>query len=288
MKTLKRIFTIILFVTTLQLAQAQHNIVLENSTLWKVEHTDLEKPSYIFGTMHMMCPSDFKLSEKLVKAMNEVDALVLEINMSDPDEIKAMQTSMAATKKISEELDTEQYQKLDTLVRQVMGMPVANLDAYGLSMLNMIMMTKMLPCKEIKSYEAELMQMAQTKLMPIYSLETVAEQIEIVKKSYPTDFALEQIMLYDAYKKDFEASIISYKREALMETVANLTKPEYMDENATLHMQVLRNKNWVQQMPEMMEEGSNLFAVGAAHLTDEFGLIHLLREKGYTVSPVLN
>jgi uncharacterized protein YbaP (TraB family) len=38
----------------------------------------------------------------------------------------------------------------------------------------------------------------------------------------------------------------------------------------------------------MMQQRSNLFAVGAAHLTDDFGIIHLLREKGYTVTPVFN
>ena len=61
-----------------------------------------------------------------------------------------------------------------------------------------------------------------------------------------------------------------------------------MNENATNLMQIKRNKKWVEKMPSMMKERSNLFAVGAAHLTNEYGIIHLLREKGYTVTPVFN
>jgi uncharacterized protein YbaP (TraB family) len=35
-----------------------------------------------------------------------------------------------------------------------------------------------------------------------------------------------------------------------------------------------------------MKEGSTFFAVGAAHLDGNNGLIMLLRHKGYTVKPI--
>ena len=93
-------------------------------------------------------------------------------------------------------------------------------------------------------------------------------------------------MLFDSYKKDFNAALIAYKKEDISATVKLLTKEEYMDANATEIMQTSRNKNWVEKMPEMMKTRSNLFAVGAAHLTEDYGLINLLRQKGYTVTPV--
>ncbi len=288
MKTLKNIFTLVLFIATLQVTHAQQKIELENSTLWKVEHPELKQPSYILGTLHMMCASDFKIPEKVKKAIGEVDALVLEINMSDPEEMKAMQGSMTNQKKVSEELSAAQFGQLDTLLQRVVGVPLANLDSYGLSMLSSILMMKMLPCTDIKSYEAELTQIAQNREIPIYSLETINEQLSIVKKAYPTASSYQQIMLFDSYKRDFNNAIIAYNKEELTEAVGYLTKPQYMDENATILMQVKRNKNWVEQMPEMMQQQSNLFAVGAAHLTDDYGIIHLLRQKGYIVSPILN
>ncbi|MFC2188334.1 TraB/GumN family protein [Peijinzhouia sedimentorum] len=288
MKILKSIIVTLLFSFTAQFAGGQTAVQLENSLLWKVEHPDLEKPSYIFGTLHMMCIDDFKLPEKLINTIAEVEALVLEINMTDPAEMKSMQESITNSKKISEELSTVQFSRLDTLVQRVVGTSLVNLDSYGLSMLNSMLIMKMLPCTEIKSFELELTQIALSERIPIYNLETVAEQLAMMQLAFPTESAYEQMMLHDAYKVDFQKAIISYKKEELTEAVSYLTKTEYMDENAVTLIQVDRNKKWVEKMSPMMQERSNLFAVGAAHLTNDFGVIHLLREKGYTVTPVFN
>jgi uncharacterized protein YbaP (TraB family) len=41
-------------------------------------------------------------------------------------------------------------------------------------------------------------------------------------------------------------------------------------------------------MPEMMQKESVFFAVGAAHLAGELGVINLLKKAGYTVKPIMN
>jgi UDP-3-O-acyl-N-acetylglucosamine deacetylase len=47
-----------------------------------------------------------------------------------------------------------------------------------------------------------------------------------------------------------------------------------------------RNKNWIPIMEEMILEKPTLFAVGAGHLGGPNGIIRLMIEKGYTLSPV--
>lgn len=288
MKHLKSIFTVLAFTFSFNLSLAQKEIKLENSVLWKIEHSEMKKPSYVLGTLHLMCENDFTISKKITQTLQNVDALVFELNFSDPSELNSMQESMKNPKKISEEITKKQFQELDTLVTKVMGVSLTNFDMYGLSILNTMMIQKMLPCTQIKSIENELMLLALEKQKTIYSLEKVTEQMEIVRNAYPTDFALQQILLFDSYKNDFNKAITAYKKEDIT-TAANLiTKDIYMDENATNLLQINRNKNWVEKMPKMMKERSNLFAVGAAHLTNEYGIIHLLRQKGYTVTPVFN
>ena len=288
MKHLKSI--ILLFVITLNFnfSEAQDNLKLENSVLWKIEHAELKEPSYILGTLHLMCESDFKIPEKVIKTLEHVDALVLEVDMSDPEELKAMQASMANAKKISEELTKEQFNKLNTLVTRVMGAALINFDPYGLSILNVLMIQKMMSCSptQIKSIETELTLLTKNQQKPIYSLEKASDQMETLKKAYPTEFSYEQIMLFDSYKKDFNDAIVAYTHEDITTTVKLISKEKYMDDNAVKHMQIDRNKNWVEKMPIMMKERSNLFAVGAAHLTDSYGIINLLRAKGYIITPV--
>ena len=55
----------------------------ENTLLWKVEGKDI-KPSYVFGTLHLLPQSDFLLKKKVENAFMETDLLVLELDMDDP------------------------------------------------------------------------------------------------------------------------------------------------------------------------------------------------------------
>lgn len=288
MNYLKSIITLFIFTLTSHLSNAQEETVLENSVLWKIEHPDLKEASYIFGTLHFMCESDFNIPEKVTETLNHVDALVLEVNLTDPEEMQILQETMSNPKKISDELSEIQFKEVATLVQKEMGIPLIDLDTYGLSTLHALLLTKMLPCTQFKFTETEITTLAKEKQLPIYSLEKVSEQLATLENSYPADFMFDQLMLFESYKTDFNASIAAYKKEDLPTAVDLIMKDIYMDENATTMMQVNRNKNWVEKIPEMIKIRSNLFAVGAAHLVGEFGIVNLLRQKGYTITPVFN
>ncbi|MBR4721626.1 MAG: TraB/GumN family protein, partial [Muribaculaceae bacterium] len=47
-----------------------------------------------------------------------------------------------------------------------------------------------------------------------------------------------------------------------------------------------RNENWADQLKAVLPEGGVFIAVGAGHLPGKRGLLNLLREQGYTVTPV--
>jgi len=138
MKHLKLFAAVVVLALTFNFTQAQEKLKLENSVLWKIERSDLNEPSYILGTLHFMCEDDFSILEKVTNALQSVDALVLEVNLSNPVEMQAMQESLSSSKKISEELSKEQYNELDKLVTKITGVALDNYDAYGLSILNSI------------------------------------------------------------------------------------------------------------------------------------------------------
>jgi uncharacterized protein YbaP (TraB family) len=288
MKHLKTIIAVSLFTFLISNSQAQEMLKLENSILWKIEHPELKEPSYLLGTLHLLCEEDFVISEKIYTVLDNIDALVLEVNMSDPEELKSLQASMASSKKISEELTESQFKELDELVQKVLKSPLMSYNDYGLSMLQFYMMYAMLPCDltQIKSFEPELMKVAAKKQTPIFGLESSSAQLEFIKKAYTTDYLFEQLMLFDSYKIDFNSAIKAYKHEDITAAVNLITKDKYLNENAVKYMQVERNKNWVEIMPQMMKERSNLFSIGCAHLTNESGIINLLRQKGYIITPV--
>jgi len=51
-------------------------------------------------------------------------------------------------------------------------------------------------------------------------------------------------------------------------------------------MLVKRNLNWIPKIEDLIAKESTFIAVGAAHLAGSMGVINLLREKGFTLTPV--
>jgi uncharacterized protein YbaP (TraB family) len=100
MKPLKAIIPFTLFVMLFASLSGQESDSLPKTTLWKIEHPQQKEVSYLFGTIHMQCEKDFVMPNRVTHALAEVDQLVLEIDLSDPNEIKEMQTAMLQSEKV--------------------------------------------------------------------------------------------------------------------------------------------------------------------------------------------
>jgi len=59
----------------------------EKSLLWKIEGKELTKPSYLYGTIHMIDKKDFFLTDSTVAVFDRMEQVVFEINMEDMSDI---------------------------------------------------------------------------------------------------------------------------------------------------------------------------------------------------------
>ena len=50
--------------------------------LYKIEGKDLQKPSYIYGTIHIMPKKQFAISESITTALKECESLVMEMDIN--------------------------------------------------------------------------------------------------------------------------------------------------------------------------------------------------------------
>ncbi|HLV51992.1 MAG TPA: TraB/GumN family protein, partial [Flavobacterium sp.] len=58
----------------------------EPSLLWQIEGNGLEKPSYLFGTIHMICEDDFMMTPAIERSLENVEAFYAEIDFSNQEE----------------------------------------------------------------------------------------------------------------------------------------------------------------------------------------------------------
>lgn len=284
MKTLLQLAAIALVALFTGTVKAQSTSA-ENSLLWEISGNGLKKPSYLYGTVHMMCESDFKMTDKTQKAFAKTNKLVLEVDMDDPSELTVMQQSAMGKEPLSKTLSAEDYQKLDVFLKEKLGQGVTAFENYSLTTIMSMVMLKSLACPP-KVYELEFMKMAADKKMEIIGLEKITAQLEFLDKAYSSKEIIEQLQQYDA--NYFKELISGYNSEQIQKIYQMTIDPKFMDAEDKKWLLDIRNKNWAVKMPELMKHESVFFAVGAAHLEGELGVLRLLRKAGYVVKPVMH
>ena len=259
---------------------------LENSLLWEVSGNGLANPSYLYGTIHMICSEDYFLSEKTKKAFDSSSKLVLEIDLSDPKQLTDMQQMAMGKEPLSKTLSAENLSKLDAILQKKTGMTIQQVDSFNLLTVMSLISMKSFGCNDLKFYEMNFIEAAKQKNLPIKGLETVKDQFEAFGNAYSDT---EMIAMFEESSKEETAKLVSkYKEEDINALFEITTDKRYTSEKIQKSILDNRNLNWIKIMPELMKTESTFFAVGSAHLAGELGVINLLREAGYTVKPIMN
>ncbi|NIG57148.1 TraB/GumN family protein [Chitinophaga sp. Cy-1792] len=288
--TILAIATIILVISIKKSAAQTKNsaAVLANSMLWKISGNGLQQPSYLYGTYHMVCANDFIIKDKVRQALEGSNTYVIEADVIHEEELKKLQPMMFSDTAQSKRLPAKTYTEVDSILKKVIGVGFDKVDNLTLSTISSIMMQAIYTCQEKKRYEEELFKLATAKQIPMDTLESIEGQMVFYKKAFSDEVTLDQIRNFDQYKGILQSSVKQYNNEELLALHSVNTDPKYMTKETQYWLLQVRNANWVKKMPAMMKKGSNFFAVGAAHLAGNDGLIRLLQAQGYKVEPVLN
>src|SRR5688572_4348082 len=92
------------------------SVETNNTLLWKISGNGLSKPSYLFGTMHMICADDIGVSDSLKAAIKRADRVYLELDMNDMSQIFGAlnKLTMRDDTTLADVLSPEDYKKVKT------------------------------------------------------------------------------------------------------------------------------------------------------------------------------
>lgn len=266
------------------------NTPKENSLLWEITGKGLAEPSYLFGTIHLICPVDFLLSDSLKNSVSKTRQLALEIDMDDPGLMGAMTKTMfmADGKTLQGILTEKQYTQLSQFYKDSLGMSITSFGRAKPFMMMGPMFNKILGC-EPQSYEISLMGLAAKQKSEIIGLETIEEQMAIfdtIPYSRQAEMLLSMIDKLPETKTEFHELVELYKKQDL-QSLYNLTlKSEFGMDGQDEVMLFQRNQKWIKRIDKIVHEKPTFIAVGAAHLGGEKGVIALLRKDGFKVRAV--
>lgn len=294
---MKRTFILVtaFLVTSCQAQQLTHlrENKTDNTLLWEVSGNGLEKPSYLFGTFHLLCKDDIHFSDQLKTALRNVDTVYMELKMDDPAVIMGgiMYMTMKDGKTLKDFYTPEQYGRLETFFRDSLKTPLVMLQRMKPYFLVSLFYPKMMDCAQPSGVEMELINLIKEDKKEIKGLETMQFQASVFD-SIPYEWqAKELIKNVDSLpemKREFEKMVSLYKAQKMDSVAAMMNESDLSDEKYGKILLTDRNKNWAAQLDHIMKQSSVFVAVGAGHLPGGSGLISLLKEKGYTLAPLEN
>lgn len=258
----------------------------QNALLWEISGNGISNPSYLYGTVHMICPENFMMGKQLKEKFNAAEKIYLEVDMDDPGmNSKMLQLSLLKGRKLSDMFSDSDYTRLNVFFRDSVGIPLALLNTMKPFVLFSMLTLKSLPCTQPQSYELTFVKMAKEQDKEILGLETIEDQMKIFD-DLPDSIQVQMVMRYvnefEEQKKVFAKMVKAYRNENLDSLYHQvISSPDIAGSEDALLFN--RNRNWIPVMEAAMQNGKVLFAVGAGHLSGAAGVIQLLRDRGYTV-----
>ena len=156
----------------------------------------ISKPSWLFGTIHLMCPADIMMPVIVGKTFDQAEELFLEIDLDDPNMMKEMLAGMKMTDTSTlEKLLGSKYESTSDNFKKITGMPLKMMNTVKPFMLMSFIYPAMLGCTPA-SWEGEFQKLAKEKHIPMKGLETLQDQMLIFEKiPYKTQSQMLEKML---------------------------------------------------------------------------------------------
>ena len=288
---MRRLFAIIAFML---LAAQSANAQL----LWKISGRGIEKPSYILGTHHAVPFTYCDSIPGLMKAFEEVDYVIGEFDMVKMGEMTQAQMQnmqkmmmMPADTTLLSLFSEKEKEQLDAYLKETVGAELQMFSAMKpmtimVTVQNKILMDIIPDIASMTGMDKYMQTLAVSKGKSVGGLETMDYQMNLLYGSSleeQADALLE--MAQNGNSKELMTELtVAYKTQNL-DALWSVFKDQMTSYEYDALVSV-RNRNWENQIMELLPVQSSLFVVGSGHLPGEKGMINLLKKAGYKINPV--
>lgn len=287
---------------------AQQNNKWPNTLLWKIERDDLKKPSFLFGTMHLTDKRIFNLTDSFYYHFEKAEGFAIEVDFNEfIDSVlqkafnEAEEESMSRARIGKEDVEADEdittavidtarasddsIQKPPPPQELYTQAEISKPSKKALRKLRNERMKRLLIHGEMPTIlDAYLYGMAMKQGKWLGAVEDVKDQLNLRDE-------IGQDMDEEDFKQSSDEMI--YQMEEMIKTylAQDLNKIEnyvntYGTERAKSIMFHNRNLKMTQSIDSLSHQRSMFYAVGTAHLPGDSGVIKLLRDRGYKVTPV--
>ena len=261
---------------------------LPKTLLWRISGNGLSKPSYVYGTMHVMDPRIFILGDSLMNAIKSSEGFANEVDMNQMtafviDFVKQEISNEVFLKKVMAGKTFDQY---GAALAKKFNKPAGEITTLDILKEKNKWIDQSFKGKKMQTFlDAYLMELADKQGKWIGGIEDFSDQSGLLNSVDESD--IREIAMSDGAgeKSQMEKMKTIYLNGDLegLQLMINGMDSNYRDQ-----LLIKRNHKMAFRMDSLAKVRSMVFAVGCAHLPGEEGLIQLLRARGFNVDPVFS
>lgn len=267
----------------------------QNALLWEISGNDLERPSYLFAILKFIPEEDFIFHSNAEEAFNSCGILATETHLDHHAKHELNKAAhLEHGKTLEDHLSEEYYQKLEALFINDLDVSKLKFDLVYRKFKPIMLsttITRLALNHPMKYYEPELLIKAHQNNMISMGLETVEREVQALE-SFKLEDQIEALKHtldnMDEQTNDYREVVNAYQEGNLHDVLEFTLHPVENNENFREKFIVERNQEWIPKMVEYMHMAPTFFAIGASHVADESGILHLLEEEGYKIKPIKN
>lgn len=262
----------------------------DESLLWEITGNGLEKPSYLYGTIHVQDKRVFNLPDSVIIAIENCDAFAGELNMDSVySQVMNYLTEIKYTGKSLEELLTkEEYEKLNKKSEKILGLPLSEIPIEDPRIIAMALESGEQNEDFGFALDEYLYRIAKYNKLKITSVETLEDQLNVLNSMTEEIIRESLLKIINDESTDIEELIIAYSRNDLKRINEMMTG---WDEDFPELANVIlydRNIKMAEEIKNLVKRQSAFIAIGAGHLSGKRGVISLLVVDGFTLRPVFS
>ena len=262
------------------------------SLFWEITGNGLQKPSYLFGTMHVSNKMVFHLSDSFYLAIKSVEAVALELNpdlwqgqMVSLDKLKRNYANF--TQAAGNDYLTENSFRIDNYENEL-KLAMSTEPTVVNSLLYRSYKSRQ-DFEEDTFLDLSIFQTGKKLGKRATGVENYFETEKLIMEAY-MDMALEKKRKSVDTEGESNEDIFGKMQEAYRKGDLDLmdSLDRMMERSDAFREKFLYKRNEIQanSMDTIMKNSSLFVGVGAAHLAGERGVIELLRKKGYNLRPI--
>lgn len=262
--------------------------------LFKVEKNGTS--SYLFGTVHVGDASMKGLPEKVTKAIDQSEQVVVEVDISKLTPLQMQQRSMPFMmlkdgKTLQTELSKQNYNKLkDYFAKKSIDIAMFNgLKPWAVMVTMMQIEFQNAGFSDQTGIDKQVLAYAKKQNITIGELETLEQQLQMFDgMALLSNEMIEETFEQLADINTYFIKLVNAWKNGDMDTLTEYYNMSFDESNygeiSEQVMLVNRNNKWVEQLVPRLTNEKLFIAVGALHLPEQYGLIKQLTDAGFTIT----